>query len=135
MLSPAAKRYKKTGLSVMATYFVLFAAADYVALRLHPAGWMLGLLAVVPLLPIGIVVFLLGRYLREEKDGYKRDLAVRCLLWGSAGAVMVNLFSGYLRIFGWKGQMIPFAEFFVFALLMIAAKLTYRAANRVPADE
>lgn len=135
MLSRAARKYKKTSLSVMASYFVLFPLADYLALRTHPAGVPLWLLAAMPLLPIAVVLVLLGRYLRDEKDGYKRDLAVRCLLWGTAGAVMVNLFSGFLRIFGWKGQLFPFTEFFVFALMMLAAKLSYRVANRVPADE
>jgi len=135
MLSPAARRYRKTGLSVLVSYFVLFPVADYVALRTHPVGLVLCLLAVLPLLPIAVVLVLLGRYLSEEKDGYKRELTVRCLLWGTAGAVMVNLFSGFLRIFGWKGQLFPFTEFFVFALMMIAAKLSYRVADRVPADE
>jgi hypothetical protein len=134
MMSAAAKRYKKTGLSVMASYFVLFPLANYVAQRAHPAGVSLWLLALVPLLPISVVLVLLGQYLRDEKDGYKRDLAVRCLLWGTAGAVMVNLFSGFLKIFGWKGQLFPFTEFFVFALMMLAAKLSYRVANRTPAD-
>jgi hypothetical protein len=135
MLSPAAKKYKKTALSVMVSYFVLFPVADYVAVKVHPAGAGRVLLALLPLLPIAVVLVLTGRYLREEKDGYKRDLAVRCLLWGTAGAVMVNLFSGYLRIFGWKGQLFPFTEFFVFTLMMIAAKLSYRVANRIPEDE
>ena len=135
MLSPAARKYRNTGLSVMVSYFVLFPLADYVAERTHPAGAALYLLAVVPLLPIAVVLVLLVKYLRDEKDGYKRDLAVRCLLWGTAGAVMVNLFSGFLRIFGWKGQLFPFTEFFVFALMMIAAKLSYRVADRITTDE
>jgi len=135
MMSPAARRYRKTGLSVLASYFVLFPLANYVAERRHPEGVVLWLLAAMPLLPIAVVVMLLGRYLREEKDGYKRDLAVRCLLWGSAGAVMVNLFSGFLKIFGWKGQLFPFTEVFLFALMMLATKLSYRVANRVPVDE
>jgi hypothetical protein len=135
MLSPVARKYRKTAFSVLASYFVLFPIANYVAVKMHPAGVALWMLAAAPMLPIVGVVFLLGRYLRQEKDGYKRDLTVRCLLWGAAGAVMVNLFSGYLRIFGWKGQLFPFTEFFVFALCMLAAKLSYRTANRVPADE
>jgi hypothetical protein len=135
MMSPAARRYRKTGLSVSASYFLLFPLADYIALRTHPVGISLWLLAGVPLLPIAVVLALLARYLREEKDGYKRELTIRCLLWGTAGAVLVNLFSGYMRIFGWKGQLFPFTEFFVFALMMLAAKLSYRVANRVPADE
>ena len=119
----------------MATYFVLFSAADYAAIKLHPRGVSLWLLAVVPVVPILIVTVLMGRYLVEEKDGYKRDLTMRCLLWGTSGALMVNFLAGFLRIFGWKGQLFPFTEFFVFAAMMLVAKFSYRASNMGPEDE
>ena len=135
MLSPVARKFRKTSLSVLASYFVLFPAADYLAQRIHPAGVGLWLLAGVPLLPLLIVFVLMGYYLRDEKDEYKRDLMVRCLLWGTGAGVLANLFFGYLRVFGWKGQLFPFTEFFVFMVAMLAAKLSYRAADRVPADE
>jgi hypothetical protein len=135
MQSIASRKLRSAGLKVVGCYFVLFAIADYVAIRVHPAGVSLWLLALLPVLPLVLVIMLMGRYLREERDEYKRDLMVRCVLWGSAGAMAVNFFVGFLRIFGWKGQTFPFIEFFVFALLMIAAKLTYRVANPTPADE
>jgi hypothetical protein len=135
MITAAAKKLKRTAMRVMATYFVLFAGADYVAYKLHPAGISLWLLAAVPVAPILIVTVLMGRYLGEEKDDYKRDLTMRCLLWGTSGALMVNFFAGFLRIFGWKGQLFPFTEFFVFAVMMMAAKLSYRASNMGPDSE
>ena len=135
MLSPVARKFRKTSFIVLSGYFVLFPVANYVADRTHPTGIVLGMLALLPVLPILGVVSLMGQYLRNEKDGYKRDLAVRCLLWGTAGMMIVNLFSTYLRLFGWKGQLFPFSEFFVFLVFMAAAKLSYRMSNRVPADE
>jgi hypothetical protein len=135
MLSPVARKFRKTGLIVWSSYFVLFPIAEYIVARSHPSGGILFLLAALPVLPILAVIVLMGRYLRDEKDEYRRDLAVRCLLWGTAGALTINLFSSYLRIFGWSGQLFPFTEFFVFAGLMLVAKLSYRAANRVPKDE
>lgn len=135
MLSPVARKYRKTSFMVLAGYFILFPAADYVADRIHPTGVVLWMLAVLPVVPILGVISLLGQYLRNEKDEYKRDLAVRCLLWGTAGMVIVNLFSTYMRIFGWKGQLFPFSEFFVFVGFMLVAKISYRMSNRVPADE
>ncbi|AEU35420.1 hypothetical protein AciX8_1074 [Granulicella mallensis MP5ACTX8] len=135
MLSPAARKYRKTSFMVLAGYLVLFPAASYVADRIHPTGAVLWMLAVLPVLPILGVMSLMGQYLRNEKDEYKRDLAVRCLLWGTAGMVIVNLFSTYLRIFGWNGQLFPFSEFFVFLGFMLVAKISYRMSNRVPADE
>jgi hypothetical protein len=47
----------------------------------------------------------------------------------------VTMFAGFLRIFGWKGQMPPFSEFWAFFVLMMIAKLTYRMANPLPADD
>jgi len=135
MLSPVARKFRKTSFTVLAGYFVLFPVANYVADRTHPTGIVLWMLALLPVLPILGVISLMGQYLRNEKDGYKRDLAVRCLLWGTAGMMIVNLFSNYLRIFGWKGQLFPFSELFVFFGFMLAAKISYRMSNRVPADE
>ena len=135
MISRVARKFRKSGLIAVGAYEVLFISAYYVAHRIHPTGIELWMLAVLPALPILIVIGLFGRYLRDEKDEYKRDLAVRCLLWGTAGMMSVNLFSNYLRIFGWKGQFFPFSEFFVFLVFMAAAKLSYRMSNRVPADE
>jgi len=135
MLSPVARKFRKTSFTVLAGYFVLFPVAGYVADRIHATGVVLWILAALPVLPILGVISLMGQYLRNEKDGYKRDLAVRCLLWGTAGMMIVNLFSTYLRIFGWKGQLFPFSELFVFFGFMFAAKISYWVKNRVPADE
>jgi hypothetical protein len=135
MQSPASKKFLKSSLSIWPSYFVLFGIADYVVYRLHPTGAVLWLLAAMPVLPVVVFVALLGRYLHEERDGYKRDLAIRYLLWGTAGAVTVNMLFGHLRIFGWKGQMFPFAEFFVFVIMMLLAKISYRIANPVPVHE
>jgi L-asparagine transporter-like permease len=134
MLSPVARKFRKTSLTVLCSYFLLFLSADYAAQRVHPAGVLLWVLSALPILPIFVIILLFGKYLREERDEYKRDMAVRCLLWGTGGALLTNFFAGFLTIFGWKGQMFPFSEFFVFTALVIAAKLTYRVANRVPED-
>jgi hypothetical protein len=135
MVSPAARKFKKAAFWVMGSYFVLFTIAYFVDNKLHPEGISLWLLAAVPVLPILVVAILMGRYLREEKDEFRRDVLVRCLLWGTAGAGIVNLFAGFLRIFGWNGHFFPFTEYFVFCVLAIVAKFSYRAANMVPNDE
>ena len=134
MRSLAARKYMKTNYIVMTGYLVVFSVADYVAYRVHPTGIVLWMLAALPALPFVGAISVTGQYLRNEKDEYKRDLAVRCLLWGTAGIVIVNLFSSFLRLFGWTGHFFPFSEFYVFLLLALVAKISYRAANRVPAD-
>jgi hypothetical protein len=135
MQSLASRKFRKSSFAVLAGYFVVFFVTDYVVSRIHPAGALLWMLSSLPVLPLLICTVLFGRYLQVEKDGYKRDLAVRCLLWGTAGMVITNLFSGFLRIFGWKGQFFPFSEFFVFVLCLLAARISYRVADQVSADK
>lgn len=131
----AKKHLMKRGAVVMVGYFVSFIGAALLVDRIHPEGAALWLMAALPVLPILVVMYLMGLYLREETDEYHRDLVVRCLLWGAAGAVATSMFAGFLRLFGWKGQLPPFCDFFVFALFMMVAKVTYKVANRAPAAE
>jgi hypothetical protein len=59
---------------------------------------------------------------------------MRCLLWGAGASMSVNVFAGFLRIFGWNGQAPPFSELFAFCVAAIAAKITYRVANPLPVE-
>ena len=118
----------------MAAYFVIFIGSFYANARLHATGVALWVLAILPVIPIIAVIVLFGRYLRDERDEFKRDVVVRCLLWGTAGCVAVDMLSNYLRIYGWKGDFPPFTSFWVFFLFMMAAKLSYRAKNRIPEE-
>jgi hypothetical protein len=135
MQSPATRRLRKEGLTVVAAYFVVFICSFCVDMKLHATGLSLWALAVLPVIPMVGVIVVFGRYLRDERDEFKRDVVVRCLLWGTAGCVAVDLLSGFLRIYGWTGEFPPFTSFSVFFVFMIAAKLSYRAKNRVPVDE
>jgi hypothetical protein len=113
---------------------VIFLASFYTDMRFHATGMALWVLAVLPVIPIIAVIMLFGRYLRDERDEFKRDVVVRCLLWGTAGCLAVDMLSNYLRIYGWKGDFPPFTSFWVFFLFMMVAKLSYRAQNRVPEE-
>ncbi len=135
MQSPATRKYKKKALLVMGCYFVVFLGTMFLVNRVHPTGWVLYALALLPTAPIVKVFFLTGEYLQTEKDDFKRDLMMRCLLWGTGASLSVTMFVSFLRIFGWKGMLPPFTEFYVFALSMAAAKLSYRVSNPLPADE
>lgn len=135
MESPASRKFRKEGLTVAGAYFVMFFGSFYADMRLHPTGVGLWALAVLPVIPMLGVIVLFGRYLRDERDEYKRDLVVRCLLWGTAGCMAVDLLSDFVRIYGWKRDFPPFMSFWVFFIFMMAAKFSYRAKNRVPADE
>jgi hypothetical protein len=120
---------------LVAVYFVIYFACFGAHLWLHVEGawvWVLATLPVLPVLPMLGVIAVMGGYLRDETDEYKRDVTIRCLLWGTAGAVSASLLGGFLWIFGWKGHMPPFCDFYVFVVLMLVAKLSYKVSNRVP---
>ncbi len=130
-MTAAAKRFKRDSRKLVLVYFVIYFGCFAAHL-----WWLTGekwawLLAALPVLPIGGVIAVMGRYLRDETDEYKRDVMIRCLLWGAAGAVSVSLLGGFLWIFGWKGHLPPFLGFWVFFVCMTVAKVTYKVANRV----
>jgi hypothetical protein len=134
MMTVAAKQFKRDGFKLMAVYFVIYFGCFAAHLWWLTAERWMWLLAVLPVLPIVGVIAVMGKYLRLETDEFKREVLVRCLLWGCAGAVSVSLMGGFLWIFGWKGHMPPFLGFWVFFAFTMAAKLTYRVKNRVPDD-
>lgn len=134
METAVSRNFRKNGLRIVLCYFVVFLATFYANYKLHPVGPALWILASLPVVPLLSVIFLMGRYLRDERDEYKRDMVVRTLLWGTAGSMSVTLFSGYLRLFGWTGQFPPLTEFFTFVAFALIAKFSYRAANK-PAEE
>jgi hypothetical protein len=134
MKSPATRAYQKRSYAVLASYFVIFAGTDLFVDRVHPVGWELYACVAVPFVPLLTVFILTGVYLKAERDEFKRELMMRCLLWGAGACLSVNVFSGFLRIFGWHGQTPPFMELFAFCIAAIAAKFTYRVANPLPGE-
>jgi hypothetical protein len=135
MQTAVAKRFKKNGLTLVGIYFVIYFACFAAHSWLHLGGFWVWVLAILPVLPMLGVIAVMGRYLRDETDEYKRDVTIRCVLWGAAGAVAASMLGGFLWVFGWKGHMPPFCDFYVFGVFMMVAKLSYKVANPVPDGE
>jgi hypothetical protein len=134
MKSPATRAYQKRSFPVLASYFVIFIGTDLFVDRTHPVGWKLYACAALPFLPLLTTFLLTAAYLKAERDDFKRELVMRCLLWGAGASLSVNQFTGFLRIFGWQGRTPPFMELFAFCVAAVAAKITYRIANPLPAE-
>ncbi len=134
MKSPATRAYMKRSFPVLASYFVIFTVTDIYVVRAHPAGWALYACAALPFIPLFTVFVLTGTYLKAERDDFKRELVMRCLLWGAGASLSVNLFAGFLRIFGWNGQAQPFSELFTLCIAVIAAKIKDRVETPLPAE-
>jgi RsiW-degrading membrane proteinase PrsW (M82 family) len=125
----------KRGALVFAIYALSILGVSVFLRNHHPAGAELYGLALLPTLSIVLMMVSIARYLREEHDGFHRDMLVRCLLWGTGAVLVTAVFTGFLRSLGWKGQLPPFTELFVFVGFMAAAKLAYKLQNRVLKDE
>ena len=131
----AQRRYRKSALGVAAGYTLIFFAVEFYVRRVHPLDWRLYVAALLPTLSIVCFLFIIGRYLREEKDEFVRDQFIRSLLWGVAALMSYIMFVAFLRSFGWEGTTKPFAEYFIFCLTLLLAKYIYKIRARVKADE
>ncbi len=132
--SLAQRKYLQRGALVLGSYFALLASAVLMTHHLHPQGWLLYAVALMPSLPMCALFVIVARYLHEERDEFQRDLVIRCLLWGVAAMLVVELFTGFLHNFGWQGTLPPFTGFYAFCISMLIAKFTYRFQNRVSGD-
>lgn len=132
--NPAKRRYLRSSMGVMLSYMGLVMSSRIMVTRWHPKGWHLGVAAALPTIPILCLAFIVGRYLREEKDEYQRDIVIRGMLWGSAVALSVSVFGGFLQAYGWTGQFPGFIEFMLFWITALIVKIYYRFADKASDD-
>jgi hypothetical protein len=113
----------------LSAYFVAFFFTFRYVRHHHPHGFVLYLCAALPWITMCGLIATTAIYLYEERDGYNRELAMRCLLWGAAGAMAANFFLMFLHMFGWRGQAPLYLEICVFAAASGVARISYEAAN------
>jgi hypothetical protein len=128
--NPAKRRYLRRSAGVMVSYVGLVSVSHTSVHRWHPQGWHLYLAAALPTIPILCLAYVVGLYLREEKDEYQRDVVIRGMLWGTAVVLSMTVFSSFLHAYGWDGQLPEFSEFITFWLVAFVVKMYYRVADR-----
>lgn len=128
------KNLIRRGAIALVTYELIWAATFWWVARTRPADSVLLGVAAIPTLTVVAFIGVLARYLREETDEFHRELVVRCLLWGTGATMLVLAFHGFLQLFGWSGKWPVAIDLGAFLIAMLAAKLTYRLAHRVPAE-
>jgi hypothetical protein len=133
-MNSAKKGLIRRGAVALGAYEVLWTASYFWVSRGKVEGPVLMVPAVLTTLPVVGLIWVMGRYLGEETDEFHRLLVVRCLLWGTAAVMTAVCFHGLLQLLGWKGNWPAGVELGMFFVAMLLAKLTYRVANRVPAD-
>jgi hypothetical protein len=131
----AKRRYLRGLTGVMIAYAGLVASSTISVRHWHPAGWHVFLAAALPTIPILCLAYIVGRYLREEKDEYQRDLVVRGLLWGTSVALSLSVFSSFLRAYGMNAGIPPFTEFAAFWVTVALVTTAQTLANRGGDDD
>ena len=83
---------------VLSLLYAVFSVLSTCGLLLwHPTGIIIWLLAVLPAIPIAMVVVLTGRYMSEEKDEFQRFVFVQSLLGGIGATLVVTTAWGFLE--------------------------------------
>ncbi|MGC1107527.1 MAG: hypothetical protein WA876_13405 [Candidatus Acidiferrales bacterium] len=110
----------------MSLYFVLFAVISWLFDR-HPMhGPGAYALAVSPALPLIGAIIILGRYIREETDEFKRAVFVEALLWAIGLTMVLTTAWGFIEMFI-PGMHVPILWVFpVFCVVAAASKLFIR---------
>ncbi len=133
-INAAKKGLIRRGAVALVAYEVLWAGSFLWVDRAKVEGTILWVPAALTTLPVLGLIWIMARYLGEEVDEFHRLLVVRCLLWGTAAVMTSVCFHGLLQLLGWKGNWPAAVELALFFVAALAAKLTYRVQNRVPAD-
>ena len=127
----AAIRWYRTSMALVMTGYVAVVCGIALYMRHHkPAGVQLYALAAIPSLVLVVMFAVIGMYLQREKDEYLRDQVIRSALWGIAATLAMTSFVGFLRSYGWTGNLPPLSEFVVFFFVMGGAKAVYKLKNR-----
>jgi len=131
----AGKVYQRRTMVTMSCYLLVVLAAALAVRHLHPKGWLLYVLAVLPALPLIVYLLVLGRYLQEETDEYVRLMTMRSLLAGTGALLITIVISDFLRSFAETGVFPPFVLFMVFFLSFGIAQTVQRLQDRSVGDE
>jgi len=127
----AARRYMERlgaiGLLYLGTVWVI---TRYVHEH-HPTGAKLFMLAAVPAFDVIAMIVVVGLYLREEVDEFKRYQLVVAILWAVGFTLALMAFIDFLRSYQSIAAPPPFFEFTVFWIVMALVQLILTVRNRV----
>ena len=131
----AAKRYSQRVGAIMIFYVLAVYRVTKLVHDHHPTGWKLYFTAALPAIPILALLAVVGMYLREEVDEYKRLVIVRSMLVAIGVTLAMTAFTDFLRSYGAITEVPPFTEFVVFWVVMAIAQAVQSVMNRVKDDD
>ena len=131
----AGKMYLKRMIQAMVVYIVLVFFTTYLVRHAHVTGWMLYLVALVPVLPVLRMIHGLLLYIAEENDEFQRLLVVRSVLCGTTAILALAAFEDFLRSYTPASVLPPFSLFIVFWMVFGLAQGVQQASNKAGSDD
>src|SRR5258708_28733076 len=95
----ARRRYVYRLAPTMAIYLVFLFIAQWSFHHLHPTGFIVYVLAVLPALPLIASLVIVGLYIAEESDEFERSILVQSMLLGFGVTLAVTTLWGFLEQF------------------------------------
>jgi hypothetical protein len=126
-----ARRMGAVALIYLATVWVI---TRYVHQH-HPTGAKLFVLAAVPAFEVIAMIAVVGTYLRDEVDEFKRHQLIVSILWAIGITLTLLAFVDFLQSYQYIAAPPPFMEFGVFWLSMALAHSIITFRDRVSPDE
>ena len=133
--SKAGKQYTQRLIVVMLLYLLTVWLVTPLVRTHHWIGAKLYLAAALPTIPILFMLLVVGLYLRDERDEFKRHQTVVSMLWAIAITLGFTAFTDFLRSYGAITAVPPFTEFVTFWMSMGIVNAVQTIRSRVGTDE
>ena len=129
MKNLAAQRYVRRFIPLMTLYVAIVMGVSWWFRMGGPVGWLRYPVAVLPALPIVGVIFIMGRFIVEQKDEYLRLMIVRQCLFAIGFTLVVSTVWGFLETYGLVPHVPAYAAFMLFCAGLLPGALFNRFAR------
>ena len=125
-MSQAQRRMRQRAIPVLVCYFVFFFAVWWLFEHHRVHGAFAFVLAAIPALPLIGAIVLIGRYLHEESDEFKRAVMVEAILWGAGLTMVVTTLWGFIELFNPILRLSAIWVFTLFCVMVVISKFLVR---------
>jgi hypothetical protein len=96
----------------------------------HPSRAGIYGLAVLAAIPVGLLVFIAGRYLARETDEFVRMLVMKAMLWGFGVTMVSDTIYSYLAEYAGFGRVNGMLQMLNIDVFCVAAAIALRLMAR-----
>jgi uncharacterized membrane protein len=98
--------------------------------RVHPSRAGIVGLGVLAAIPVGVLIFIVGRYLARETDEFVRMLVMKSILWGFAVTMMTDTVYSYLAEYAGSSRANGLLQMLNIDVFCVAAAIALRLMAR-----